>query len=282
VAWHQAELRRRLQPVSETAWLDAQLLLAHLLGVNRSWILAHPESELTPEQLVTLENTAARLESGEPLPYLLGHWEFYGLDITVSPAALIPRPETELMVEQAIAWLRLRPAGGRVCDVGCGSGCVAVALAANLPGLQVTASDISPAAVELARHNVARHGLADRVQVVLADLLPETPAAFDLICANLPYIPSDRLAGLPVARWEPISALDGGPDGLDVIRRLLGIAPQRLAPDGLLLMEIEAGQGAATSLLARRFFPHRHVQVLPDLSGLDRLVRVAASSDNQI
>ena len=302
-----AALSERLHPVSETASLDAQLLLAQVLGVNRAWVLAHPEFDLNSEQLATLESLAVRLESGEPLPYLLGHWEFYGLDFIVSPAVLIPRPETELLVEQALQWLRARPRSGpegenpsQVIDVGCGSGCVAVALATNTPGLKVTAVDLSPAAIEIALQNVARHGLSERVSVWQADLLEpgpvshpagaaeqlpvfptqagEQPAMFDLICANLPYIRSEHLAGLSVARWEPRLALDGGPDGLALIRRLLQQATGRLAPGGMLLMEIESSQGVEASQLARQAFPHTRVEVLMDLSGLDRLVRVEKSS----
>jgi release factor glutamine methyltransferase len=310
-----AALAKRLQPVSETASLDVQLLLAHILGVTRAWVLAHPEVILSTQQLSELEAGALRLEAGEPLPYLLGHWEFFGLDFIVTPAVLIPRPETELMVEQALDWLRWRYTAGevsacRAVDVGCGSGCVAIALAANTPGLpratsrglsratsrglHVTAADLSPQALEVARRNVDRHGLAGRVTLVQADLLPQQPPIFDLICANLPYIPTGKLDDLPVARWEPRSALDGGPDGLALIRRLLQQAAGRLAKGspapvfgpggGLLLLEIESSLGAAAGLLARQAFSQWEeqgwqvqVEVLADLAGLDRLVRVEIS-----
>jgi release factor glutamine methyltransferase len=293
-------LAKRLQPVSETASLDAQLLLAHILGVTRTWVLAHPEVILSTEQLSELEAGARRLEAGEPLPYLLGHWEFFGLDFIVTPAVLIPRPETELMVEQALSWLHTRFGTGgasacRAVDVGCGSGCVAIALAANTPGLQVTAVDLSTQALEVARHNVERHGLAGQVTLAQADLLPQQPPIFDLICANLPYIPTGKLDDLPVARWEPRSALDGGPDGLVLIRRLLQQVVSRLAehsPEavfgaggGLLLLEIESSQGAAAGLLARQAFSlwkaqggEVRVDVLTDLAGMDRLVRVEFSA----
>ncbi len=254
-----------------------------------------------------MEAGARRLEAGEPLPYLLGHWEFFGLDFIVTPAVLIPRPETELMVEQALRWLQARfgtrdVSACRVVDVGCGSGCVAIALAANfrgLPratsrGLHVTAVDLSPQALEVARRNVERHALAGRVTLVQADMLPPQPPVFDLICANLPYIPSAKLDDLSVARWEPRSALDGGPDGLALIRRLLQQAAERLAErspapvfgagGGLLLLEIELSQGMAVALLARQAFSrweeqggNVQVDVLPDLAGLDRLVRVEIS-----
>jgi release factor glutamine methyltransferase len=262
-------------------------------------VLAHPEGILSAEQLSELEVSARRLEAGEPLPYLLGHWEFFGLDFIVTPAVLIPRPETELMVEQALSWLHAHFGTGdasacRAVDVGCGSGCVAIALVANFISLQVTAVDLSPQALEVAHRNVERHGLAGRVTLVQADLLPPQPPTFDLICANLPYIPSAKLDDLPVARWEPRAALDGGPDGLALIRRLLQQAAGRLverslapafgAGGGLLLLEIESSQGAAAALLARQAFSRWEEQgwkvqvaVLPDLAGLDRLVRVEIS-----
>ena len=275
-------MTRRLRPVSETASLDAQLLLAHVLGANRSWVLAHPEATLTEEQQFALEAGARRLEAGEPLPYLLGQWEFYGLDFIVTPAVLIPRPETELLVEQALGWLHSRYSAEtigacRAADIGCGSGCVAIALAKNFPGLAVTAADLSPEALAVARRNVARHGLDGQVTLAQADLLPEAPPIFDLICANLPYIPTARLAELPVARWEPHLALDGGPDGLELIRRLLGQATGRLVRPGLLLLEIESSQGKAAGQLARDIFPAASVEVLVDTAGLDRLLIVRVS-----
>ena len=267
-------LFRRLNPTSETASLDAQVLLAHITGKPRAWILAHPEADLPPEQECTLENTLKRLEAGVPLPYVLGHWEFYGLDFVVTPATLIPRPETELMVEEALRLLRGRPGRHWALDVGTGSGCIAIALAVHAPGLNILASDISFPALQIAVQNAHRHSVAQRLLCVQADLIPPTHTYFDLICTNLPYIPTDQLKLLPVAQQEPWQALDGGPDGLDSIRRLLRAAPPRLAPDGLLLLEIEASQGKAAQELAQRSFPGAEVQVLADLAGRDRLVRV--------
>ena len=284
---------RRLQPAATTATvqsalanspkkiprLDRQILLAHVLGQPRAWVLAHPEAPLTEAQTREWKAALAHLRRGDPLPYVLGRWEFYGLEFIVTPEVLIPRPETELMVEQALSWLHARlGAGGasacRAVDVGCGSGCVAIALAANTPGLQVTAVDLSPQALEVARRNVELHGLAGRVTLVQADLLPQQPPIFDLICANLPYIPREKLDDLPVAHWEPPLALDGGPDGLALIRRLLRQTPAHLAPGGLLLLEIESSQGPAALLLAQEAFPRARVDLLQDLAGLDRLVRV--------
>ncbi|MEW5867977.1 MAG: peptide chain release factor N(5)-glutamine methyltransferase [Chloroflexota bacterium] len=271
------EIVSRLQAASESPGLDAQVLLAHVLGKSRPWVLAHPEVQLDAPQASTLAVALERLERGEPLPYVLGRWEFYGLELQVSPAVLIPRPETECLVEQALAWLRAHPGRRRVLDVCTGSGCIAVALAVNLPGLQLLASDISFAALQVAGANARQHGVSPRWLCVQADLLPPSAAPWDLICANPPYVPHEALPELRVAAWEPRLALDGGPDGLVFIRRLLSLAPQALSPKGLFLMEIEASQGAAVLALARAAFPGADVQVLPDLAGRQRLLRVERS-----
>lgn len=267
-------IRQRLQPGSETASLDAQVLLAHVLGRPRTWVLSHPEAELNDEQERVLESALGRLESGEPLPYVLGYWGFYGLTFALSPQVLIPRPETEILVDEALEWLSSHPGRRRAADVGAGSGCISVALARNVPDLLVLACDVSAGALQIAWRNVRRHGLVDRLVCVQANLLPAAGRSLDLVCANLPYIPTGELQSLPVSRYEPWSALDGGPDGLDHIRRLLAVAPQLLAEEGLLLLEIGASQGAAIMKMARECFPGGDVSVLRDLAGHDRLLRV--------
>ena len=268
------QIQARLSAVSETPGLDAQVLLAAVSGRRRAWALAHPEARLTVEQTAALEAALLRLEGGEPLPYVLGKWEFYGLEFALSPAVLIPRPETELLVEQALGWLRAHPGRRWAADVGTGSGCIAVALAVNIPDLKILASDLSAEALQLAGDNARRHEVRERLSLVQADLLPPAGRSFDLICANLPYVPSRELMGLKVSAHEPLLSLDGGPDGLDLIRRLLGGAPESLAPGGLLLLEIEASQGPASLELARAAFPSAALEVLPDLAGFDRLVKV--------
>jgi release factor glutamine methyltransferase len=271
--------RQRLITTSETPALDAQVLLSHLLDKPRAWLLAHPEEMLTDAQAESLEISLQRLESGEPLPYLLGHWEFYALDFTVTPAVLIPRPETELLVDTALAWLKTHPGSRRAVDIGTGSGCIAVSLARHAPELTVIAADISWQALRVVRQNALRHQVLDRMRLVQMDLLSALAAQeapLDLLCANLPYIPSPTLVKLPVSRWEPRTALDGGEDGLDFVRRLLEQAPARLKPGGLALLEIEAGQGAPAAALARGAFPQARIQVLPDLAGLPRLLTIEA------
>ncbi|RME87431.1 MAG: peptide chain release factor N(5)-glutamine methyltransferase, partial [Anaerolineae bacterium] len=245
-----AALTARLNPHSETPALDAQVLLAHVTGKPRAWVLAHPDVPLTPEQERALKAALSRIERGEPLPYVLGHWEFYGLDFLVTPDVLIPRPETELLVEHAIEWLTAHPERRLAADVGTGSGCIAIALAVHVPDLSVIATDISAAALEVARRNARRLDVGERIRFICCDLLPEPSEPLDLLCANLPYIPSATLRDLDVYRREPTLALDGGPDGLDLIRRLLTIAPRYLSPGGLILLEIEASQGVQALALA--------------------------------
>ncbi len=200
----------------------------------RSWVMAHPEASLTSRRAAELEALVARLENGDPLPYVLGRWEFFGLEFEVTPDVLIPRPETELLVERAIAWLQAHPDQRHAADVGTGSGCIGIALAANVPDLQVMASDISAEALKMARRNAMNNGVEPRMEFLCCDLFPPE-AEFDLIVANLPYIPTKTLHKLPIFGREPTLALDGGTDGLDLIRRLLTAAPDRLVPGGLLL-----------------------------------------------
>lgn len=279
------EIASRLRDLTDTPELDAQVLLAHVLDTSRTWLMAHPDSPLSGPQVDSVRGALARLEAGEPLPYLLGRWEFYGRQFEVTPEVLIPRPETELLVERALAWLEKQPVGGfsqlRAADVGTGSGCIAVSLAAQVGNLRVLATDLSLAALNVARRNAVRFGVDNRIDFVQCDLLPLHPADplsteshFDVICANLPYIPTPTLERLPVFGREPSLALNGGPDGLGVIRRLLEIAPQWLAPGGLFLIEIESSQGMAAFSLAFDSFHEARIRLIKDLTGRDRLIQV--------
>lgn len=266
--------RSALAPTSENPGLEAVLLLAHIMRRPKVWLLAHPEAGLTPAQQEQLSPLLARLVKGEPLPYITGRQEFFGLSFIVSPDVLIPRPETELLVERAMDWLRAHPNSTRIADLGTGSGCIAVSLAANLPEVRVDAVDRSFAALRIAAQNAAEHGVSRRVRLAQADLLSAFHGPYDLICANLPYIPTTTLAGLPVARYEPLQALDGGEDGLVFIRRLLEDCRRVTRPGTMLLLEIENRQAASVTALVKLVFPHATVQVHPDLAGHDRLVEV--------
>jgi release factor glutamine methyltransferase len=282
-------LSNRLRARSDTPELDAQVLLASVLKITRSSLVAHPEVRLDTQSAAALKDRTKRLEGGEPLPYVLGEWEFFSLSFLVTPDVLIPRPETELLVEQAITWLRRqleekssRTSPIKVLDVGTGSGCIAISLAVNVPGIQVTATDLSPVALECARRNAGKFKVTDRVIFLEADLIPASgrkitdskTQVYDLIAANLPYIPTDSLHGLPIYGREPTLALDGGADGQDLIRRLLQEAPRILAPGGMVLLEIEASQGPDVTALASKCFPQAAVQMHKDLSGHDRLLEI--------
>jgi len=283
------EIAQRLRKVSETPGLDAQVLLAHILERSRAWLLAHPEADLSPLQQASLMDALFWLEGGEPLPYVLGYWEFYGLEFDITPDVLIPRPETELLVEHALAWLRQHPDRRNAVDVGSGSGCIAVSLAQQLPDLHILATDISPAALDVATRNAQKHGVANRIEFVSCDILPlETEtgsnthplasaircSSIDLLTANLPYIPTPTLRTLPIHGHEPTLALDGGADGLDAIRRLVAMLPQVMAPDGLCLLEIESTQGQAMLALVAETMPSVNVALYQDLTGRDRLIRI--------
>ncbi len=261
----------------EQPYQVALILLAHVLQKPKTWLLAHPETHLNPEQKAHLERLVRRLQEGEPLPYLTGKQAFFGLDFSVSPVVLIPRPETELLVEQALSWLEAHPDAKHVLDVGTGSGCIAIALATRKPWLTFTATDLSPEALKIAEQNAETLGAKDQITFEQADLLPAGNQSFNLICANLPYIPSTKLEEVNTLAFEPTLALDGGADGLSLIRRLLEQLPPRLNHPGLVLLETEATLGAETLALAKTAFPQADVRLLQDLAGLDRLVRIEVS-----
>lgn len=268
-ALHQA--RQALIGV-ETASLDAQLLLCAVLDVPRTTLLAYPERVLTYEQAAAYEALIARRAAGEPVAYLLGQREFFGLDFAVTPAVLIPRPETEHLVEAALAWLAQHP-GAWVADIGTGSGAIAVSVAYHAPQAQVYAVDLSEEALAVAAQNAARH--QTRVIFLQGDLLEPLralPQRVDLLLANLPYIATEEVPRLEVSRHEPHLALDGGLDGLRLIERLLRAAPDVCAPDALLLLEIGADQGAALRQMAESILAPRSVAIRQDYAGLDRLV----------
>ena len=279
---------------SDTARLDAELLVAHAVGTDRTGVLAHPEVGLPPHAAALLEEYVGRRERGEPVAYIRGIKEFHGLAFTVDARALIPRPDTELLVDigvsRVVAALTAAPRGPgsdrlRVVDVGTGSGTVAVALAAALrrrrilDEIDLLATDVSADALELAVENATAHGLADAIRFARADLLPTGEPPFDLVLANLPYVPSADLPRLPVAAsFEPSLALDGGADGLAAVRRLLGLLPAALRFSGTALLEIGAGEDDGLRAAVDRVLPGWELTFHPDLAGIPRVAELAASA----
>ncbi len=259
-------------------YLDAQMLLADLLGRSRVYLLAHGEEPLSPELLTQYRAWVARRAAGEPLAYIVGYTWFYGLKFHITPDVLVPRPETEVLVEHAIRDVQSRQGKVvRAADVGTGSGAIAVTIAAYEPRARVYATDISASALRVANQNVQAHNVRDRVFLVQADLLTPLRGPFDLIVANLPYVGEDEadILAPEVREYEPGVALWAGKDGLSLIRRLLAQAPSRLAQRGVVLMEIGYRQGAQVVELARRHFPHARVTLHRDLAGHERVVRIA-------
>jgi len=280
---------------SESPHLDADLLLGMVLRVERTTLRAHPEALVGADALAAFEAALVRREDGEPVAYIRGFKEFHGLALAVDPRALIPRPETETLVDAAEADVMRRltaaPRGPdapllRVADIGTGSGAIAIALMAALRrrradgDVEILATDSSPDALDLARENAVGHGVADRMRFAEADLVPaaDTEAPFDLILANLPYVRSAAVDVLPIAAsFEPRLALDGGPDGLVVIRALLDRLPAALAADGVALLEIGGDQGDEIVAAIETQLPGWSCAVLPDLGGLPRVARVERS-----
>jgi release factor glutamine methyltransferase len=254
---------------------EAEWLFAGVLGVGRFDVYLEPARELSTDEARRYLALLRRRAAGEPLQHLLGFEEFHGLRLAVSPAVLIPRPETEGLVQWAIEVLAER-ADALVADVGTGSGAIACALAARFPRLQVLALDCSPAALAVAADNVRAHGLGRRVQLAVGDLLAplsERDVRVDLVVANLPYLPSVLIRSLPaeVAAWEPLLALDGGPDGMALLRRLVVGAAGVLGAGGSLLMEIgEEQAGPVASLMAAEGFGG--IRSRRDLNGVERYI----------
>jgi release factor glutamine methyltransferase len=263
------------------AELDAELLLAHTLDWTRTRLITYPERELDSTDEARYSDLVALRACRKPLAQILGHWEFYGIEFEIDEHVLIPRPETELLVDLALEQLSTLAEAPTVIDVGTGSGAIAIALATSLPNASVVAIDRSEEALRIARRNCVRNGVQDRVMLVHGDLLNGIEAQADLIAANLPYIRCDELAALQqeVGRFEPAMALDGGPDGLRLIERLLEQAPRRLADGGAILLEIGAEQGAAAHEVATHAFPDASVTLRQDYAGLDRLIVIETARE---
>lgn len=263
---------------SPTARRDAELLLLHVAGISRAELLTHPEHPLSEDQRLAYDRAIARRQQQEPIQYITGTQEFYGRAFRVTPAVLIPRPETEHVIEAAVEALSQdapRPDSLRILDVGTGSGILAVTLALHYPHASVTATDISAAALSVARCNAESHGVDSRIRFLESDLLEAVQGeSFELIVSNLPYVANDEPLAPEVVGFEPHTALFAGPDGLTMYRRLIPAAAKALTPGSYLLLEIGQGQQAAIEqLFAAAHFTDIHF--VPDLQGIPR---VAAAS----
>jgi release factor glutamine methyltransferase len=276
---------------SETPRLDAEVLLGWAVGADRTAIVAHQDAPVGADAFARFEDAVSRRAAGEPVAYIRGIKEFHGLVFTVDHRALIPRPETERLVDLVLEEIMrrlvmgVRPPGDelRVLDVGTGSGAIAISIAADLRRRRVhpdevvlLAVDISPDALDLARENAVGHGIGDRVRFAAADLIPPgEDRAWEIVVANLPYVRADAMASLPVATtFEPALALDGGAGGLEVIRRLLDLLPRVMADGGIAYLEIGADQGESIVELAAARLPGWGCRVELDLAGLPRVAIV--------
>ena len=259
--------------------MNAELLLMFTLGCDRAYLYAHPERELSPEEQARYQEAVRQRSQGIPAQYITGHQEFWGLDLIVSPAVLIPRPETEHVIERVLELHHSTRSGfRRIVDVGTGSGSIALALAKELPEAEIHATDISLSALEIARANAARHQLEDRIHFHESNLLDGLSSeVFDLVVSNPPYVgesEEDRVQ-LEVRRYEPRAAVFAGPTGLEVIERLLPQAQARLKPDGWLVLEIS---GTIAAELPGLLTDWKNLTITKDLQGLPRVAAAQKSS----
>lgn len=264
---------RNIKGRTEFPLIEIYAISAYILGTSREWIVSHPEAEIRPDHMKGLEQAVNRLLEGEPLAYITGNRSFYGLDFFVDRNVLIPRPETEILVEEAISWLEHHPDRRKMADIGTGSGAIAVTCADHFPDLHITAVDISENALAVAQRNAEFHHVTDQIEFVSNDLLEDWENKFHLIAANLPYIPSEDLKTLTVSKFEPLLALDGGKDGLDFIRRLLEQSKNNLLAGGCVFLEIQYNQQYVETI-AKQIFPLAVVTIFQDLASLPRVVKI--------
>jgi release factor glutamine methyltransferase len=270
-----ADARHRLESAGidrNEAALDARLLAQHVLGWDAARLLTRETEDASDDFRDSFTALAARREAREPLAYITGQKEFWNLTLLVTPTVLVPRPETELLVEIALQLFPERQARFSAADAGTGSGCIAVALARERPRAVVLATDIAAAALAVARLNAARHGVSQRIEFLETDLLKGAPDPFDLIVSNPPYVPSTQGPSLQpeVRDYEPAIALFAGEHGLDAIRRLLAESVQRLNPGGWLVFEFGFGQAQAIEELVTTTSGLRLTEIRPDLQGIPR------------
>ncbi|MFC1942081.1 peptide chain release factor N(5)-glutamine methyltransferase [Chloroflexota bacterium] len=262
----------------EDASLESEFLLRNALGKSRTQLYLDLDLELSPIHEESFHRLIERRRRGEPSAYITGHREFYGIDFYVDHNVLIPRPESELLVEKAVNLAQTREIM-TIAEVGTGCGAIAISLARNLPGVKIYATDISTAALEVAGINCRKHGLLDRIVLLPGDMLEPLPEPVDLIVANLPYVRESELPRTGPVSFEPVMALDGGPDGMTMIGRLCRQAGKKLRPGGCMLLEIGWEQGKTVTALLQNTFPSARIEVTPDLSGKDRMAGLYLTLD---
>ena len=255
----------------EVAALESELLLRHALKISRVQLYLDLSRELSPKQEETFWRLVKRRLNGEPAAYITGHREFYGFDFYVAPNVLIPRPESELLVEKALNLAHHRNIS-TIAEIGTGCGAIAISLALNLPEAKIYATDISAPALKVALFNCQKHGVASRICLLQGDMLDPLPEPVDLIVANLPYVRESELPPTGPVSFEPILALNGGPEGLEKIHQLCQQAGSKLSPRGCLLLEIGQGQGKTVTSSLCSLFPSARIEVASDLSGMERVV----------
>ena len=275
-ALRRAQERLRASGV-EDAGFEAEYLLRSALGCTRENLLLALDSDLSPSDQRLLDSAIYRRAAGEPSAYITGHKEFYGLDFKVDSRALVPRPETELLVELALEFADRHTTRGKgltIADVGVGCGAIAIALAVKLPGSKVVATDISPSALKLANENVSSHRVEDRVTLLEGDLLQPVTGPIDILVSNPPYIKSDEIHALPreIRDHEPRVALDGGENSIEIIDRLIRQSKDKLRPGGAMFMEIGWDIGGRVLARSLELWPDSEVSITPDLAGLDRVL----------
>ena len=272
------QAREKLQAsVVEDPGFESEYLLRHTLGYTREGLLIALDSDISSSDHLRFASIIDRRAAGEPSAYITGHKEFYGLDFKVDSRALVPRPETELLVDLALEFAARHTSRGEdlnTTEVGVGCGAISIALAVHLPGARVVATDISPAALKLANENVSRHRVDDRVTLLEGDLLQPVSGPIDILVSNPPYIPSAQLDALPreIRDHEPRIALDGGPDGMAAIEQLIIQARDKLSPGGAMFVEIGWDLGKLALACSLELWPESEVSISPDLAGLDRVL----------
>jgi release factor glutamine methyltransferase len=280
-------LREALQSTTQTlcragiadASVEVELLLGYVLGMSKTQIYTEPERSLTSVETEHIRHLIRCRLDHEPAAYILGHWEFYGIDFCIDCHTFIPRPETELLVEKAVELAqRISHQGEQItiADIGTGCGAIAVSLALALPQAKIYATDVSAAALQVAEINCRRHGVNSQVKLLQGNLLESLPQPVDMIVANLPYIKNCEFGDLSpeIRDYEPTMALAGGEDGLDRIKQVLEQMPGKLSYGACFLLEIGQGQGEMVTSLIKNYFPEGSIELIPDLGGIERVVKV--------